>query len=553
MPGYRGIVALQCVLTGLYWVLQPPSLGGSGDAGGGGAAGAAEPVVDSEVLLAASGWLVPAEAAQFALSCAPPPANVRQRVAAMAGGRAGAHVCTLLALPSQRALQLEGGATCAAPAGAPAARLRLAPRTEGELGARAAAAAASPASSFVFSRAPPLTRGAARGDAYTLRSLGGCCVHLRPPSHLRANASCAGAARLRLQWLVTPHAEAPLAPQLAPQPAAAGVPPPARLSLRLLQWNVRDGCGASLPFIAEPERLGGIGAWVRRSGVDVLGLNELNGWSASTFGQLAQAWGLPYSVLLEGATGYHLGLASRWPLALEEANFSAPFHHGVLIGQVAGIRVAVTHLSPADAGARLREAEELVERGRRGGAARGLVLMGDLNTLSPLDTPEHDAIGLAARLAADPALARKFLRPATELGIDYAPMAALLRGGLHDAGHATSQRAARELATLATLAPPPEDSAAGAVDGAAGGVGPSNASSAAARAAARELHNHSVPTLINEDAMHAAPMRLDYALLSPALAASCVVTSRLVRDADTERLSDHYPLLTDLDCSDDDV
>ena len=217
--------------------------------------------------------------------------------------------------------------------------------------------------------------------------------------------------------------------------------------------------------------------------------------------------------------------------------------------------MAVTHLSPADAGARLREAEELVERGRRGGAARGFVLMGDLNTLSPLDTPEHDAIGLAARLAAEPALARKFLRPATELGIDYAPMAALLRGGLHDAGHATSQRAARELAPLAPPPeePPPEDSAAGAVDGAAEGAGPRNASSAAARAAARELHNHSVPTLINEDAMHAAPMRLDYALLSPALAASCEVTSRLVRDAETERLSDHYPLLTDLDCREDAV
>ena len=528
--------------------MQPSSLGGGGaGAGDGGTAGAAEPD-DSEVLLAANGWLVPAEAAQFALSCAPPQANVRQRVAAMAGGRAGAQVCTLLALPSQRALQLDGGTTCATPDGAPAARLRLAPRTPGELGARVAAAAASAATSFVFSRAPPLTRGAARGDAFTLRSLGGCCVHLRPPSHLRAAASCAGAARLRLQWLVTPHAQPPLAPPLAP--AAAGVPPPARLSLRLLQWNVRDGCGASLPFVAEPERLGGIGAWVRRAGVDVLGLNELNGWSASTFGQLARAWGLPYHVLLEGATGYHLGLASRWPLALEEANFSAPFHHGVLICQVAGIRVAVTHLSPADAGARLREAEELVERGRRGGAARGFVLMGDLNTLSPLDTPEHDAIGLAARLAAEPALARKFLRPATELGIDYAPMAALLRGGLHDAGHATSQRAARELAPLAPPPeePPPEDSAAGAVDGAAEGAGPRNASSAAARAAARELHNHSVPTLINEDAMHAAPMRLDYALLSPALAASCEVTSRLVRDAETERLSDHYPLLTDLDC-----
>ena len=70
---------------------------------------------------------------------------------------------------------------------------------------------------------------------------------------------------------------------------------------------------------------------MRRSGVDVLGLNELNGWSASTFGQLARAWGLPYHVLLEGATGYHLGLASRWPLALEEANFMFNGHVRLLM------------------------------------------------------------------------------------------------------------------------------------------------------------------------------------------------------------------------------
>ena len=49
-------------------------------------------------------------------------------------------------------------------------------------------------------------------------------------------------------------------------------------------------------------------------------------------------------------------------------------------------------------------------------------------------------------------------------------------------------------------------------------------------------------------AHYAAAMRLDYALLSPSLARACAVTSGLVRDADTEKLSDHYPLLTDLDC-----
>ena len=43
------------------------------------------------------------------------------------------------------------------------------------------------------------------------------------------------------------------------------------------------------------------------------GLNELNGWTHATFGRLATALGLPHSVLLETTTGYHLGVASRWP------------------------------------------------------------------------------------------------------------------------------------------------------------------------------------------------------------------------------------------------
>jgi len=50
--------------------------------------------------------------------------------------------------------------------------------------------------------------------------------------------------------------------------------------------------------------------------------------------------------------------------------------------------------------------------------------------------------------------------------------------------------------------------------------------------------------------MHAAAMRLDYAMANRVLAERCVVRSALARDAETERLSDHYPLLTDLECED---
>ena len=272
-----------------------------------------------------------------------------------------------------------------------------------------------------------------------------------------------------------------------------------------------------------------------------------------------------------------------------------------------GVHVTVTHLSPADAAARLREARALLERvvSSGGGHAHGTppqphalaasVLMGDLNSLSPLDRGEHAAVGLADRLAADTALARKFLLPAATApsaaatatataiatatataasedesdaagvasaagaAIDYAPMAALIDGGLHDAGHATSLRAAREARAEAEAAEAGGGGAAGArtddpllkaeqEEAEQAGVEAEAEAAAPSTVAPHEEHNHSVPTMINEDFMHAAPMRLDYALLSPALVHACEVSSRLVRDADTERLSDHYPLLTDLDC-----
>ena len=48
--------------------------------------------------------------------------------------------------------------------------------------------------------------------------------------------------------------------------------------------------------------------------------------------------------------------------------------------------------------------------------------------------------------------------------------------------------------------------------------------------------------------MHAAAMRLDYALANRVLTERCAASTWLARDAETEQLSDHYPLVTDLDC-----
>ena len=390
---------------------------------------------------------------------------------------------------------------------------------------------------------------------------GALCVALRQPMHLHAApiGKATACETLRLHMMLFPLPSAEASGSEGGGDKLTWARPAPRLSLRVLQWNVLDGCQQAAP------RLGGIGRWLRRRSVDVVTLNEMNGWSDRSFARLARSWGFGYSAFLETGTGYHLAIASRFPMVVERATAVLPFHHGALLVQIGGLRLCVTHLSPRDATHRLGEAKEILRIEERP-PRRGFALLGDLNTLSPLDADEHTASGLVTRLRADEGLARKFLvkptaapaaavaaaaqLPAADpdavsdgaggtastvapaglfsggwlfggvgasagggtLGssqaIDYAPMRALLDGGLADTGHSSSRRAA---------------------DG-------------------DEVQNHSVPTLINEDVMHAAAMRLDYAMVNAPLNGSCTLSGWITRDAHTERLSDHYPLLVDIDC-----
>lgn len=300
----------------------------------------------------------------------------------------------------------------------------------------------------------------------------------------------------------------------AEAPRAGGV--------RLVQLNVREGT------IDEPGRLAALARFFLRARVDVLSLNEMNGWETEGFARFAARLGFSHARLLETQSGFHLALASRRPFATRLASSARPFHHGVLVvdldllgggaseggggesgagaslaaeeGEEAAsagrLRICVTHLSPASAAARLAEADVLV----RIAAAEPNVpflLLGDLNTLSPLDAPEHARAGLRARLEAQPSLSAKFLNPSGRLA--YGPMGALLGGGLADLGYLSAPGA------------------------------------------------HSVPTTSNTDAMHAAAMRLDYALVNAPLQRLCgCARAAFVRTEETARLSDHFPLLVEL-------
>lgn len=262
--------------------------------------------------------------------------------------------------------------------------------------------------------------------------------------------------------------------------------------MRLIHLNLCDGCAD------DPARLVRIGEWLAGQHADVVTFNELNGWQRPDAGgglridAIARRWGWPEARI--GAvphSDYPVGVMSRRPIDAAQT-VGAPFHHSLLQLRIGDLHVWVAHLTPVDAGRRLDEAGWIARAAQALDAP--LLLVGDLNTLSPLDAPAHRRSGLRDRLQADAALRRKFLRPDGE--IDTAPMRSL-----HAAG-------------LVELRAPGIDQT-------------------------------SVPTPWNRDAAHAAPMRLDHALANAALLERRP-GARIADGLDTAMLSDHYPVIVEL-------
>ena len=258
------------------------------------------------------------------------------------------------------------------------------------------------------------------------------------------------------------------------------------MTVRFLTWNVKTGGSGG--------RLDAMVTLLRRERPDILALQELRGFPGRRMREVAGALGMtPF--LAPSVFGQPVAVLVRPPLRI--VGWSAVrwrLHHAaaaVRVPTTAGqLTVVSTHLNPFSPYRRLREARFLAARHR---PAKGPVLLaGDLNALDP--GTDH-----TARLAA--------------LSAPYAR-----RHRAADGTADTRAIAAFQDAGFVDLWP---------VTGEGSGL--------------------TVPT--TEGGGHefaATGMRLDYLMASRPVAARAA-HARVLRGAEAEYASDHYPLLVDLD------
>lgn len=266
-------------------------------------------------------------------------------------------------------------------------------------------------------------------------------------------------------------------------------------TLKVIQFNVDHG---------GEDRRHNIMLWLRKQEADVVGFCEANGWE-NDFERLARMAGFSESAFFPTSHGYPLAVFSRTPIEII-GRHNDGFERGVLHVQILQHNFFIAHLNAHSSSARSQETallSDLVRNASSENSSQGVIVMGDLNTLSPLDKVFHDNMTLENRpmlealstMGCYTALRRKFLRasqPGERAAFDYEAMQNLLSAELQDISR-------RRIPTEPTLIP------------------------------CDQAKHCTCPHL-----------RLDYMLVTKGLSEG---VAEVVIDNETDVLSDHYPIL----------
>lgn len=262
--------------------------------------------------------------------------------------------------------------------------------------------------------------------------------------------------------------------------------------LRLISYNVWYG------FTEVPERKTIWLAWMKEQDPDIVSLQELNGYTDQKLAEDARHYGHNYSALLK-EEGFPTGITSRYPIE-DIQRIKEGFHHGLLRVRIQGIYIYVIHLHPSNWEIRKSEINQILEDIEGLPSDSKVILAGDFNTFSPLDSAYY-AHGRLEPFFND----RDLLYKEKNLNhgqLDYSVIQEILDFGFID--FEASMR---------------------------------NTS---------HVFSGSFPTLIEKEGEHGDQRRLDYVFASKNLVNN-VKSARIIANDSTNILSDHLPVVVDWD------
>ncbi len=256
--------------------------------------------------------------------------------------------------------------------------------------------------------------------------------------------------------------------------------------MKILFLNIFEGC-------LEVARFNRIINFVKAQNLDLVGLSELNEWSADNFSKVKEfkkRIAMPFVSFCKTSSGFDLAIFSKYKLQNEKL-ITDNFHHGAIKVEIPekNITLIVTHLSYKNEDERLQEVEILKPFFKE-----RTILIGDLNSLSPIDSYNEEEI-----------IPEMKKRQNTKFGVDKLRrevISELMKQRLVDGVKKFSKNF--EYSTPTPSAPE------------------------------------------KEKFIHFIPLRMDYIFVSKDLEKK-LIKAGIIRNSETDNLSDHYPVVAELD------
>lgn len=151
--------------------------------------------------------------------------------------------------------------------------------------------------------------------------------------------------------------------------------------MKLINYNVLHGFNSDSTLENRFIR------WARQQDADIFTFQELNGFTQDRLEELAEKYGHPYAILNTGVT-HPIGITSRYPIVMVQ-QVTTNMWHSYLYGNINGVHVFVTHLSPFEVQRRRADTDRILAHVRLLPTSDKVLIAGDFNALAAADSAHY--------------------------------------------------------------------------------------------------------------------------------------------------------------------
>ncbi len=241
--------------------------------------------------------------------------------------------------------------------------------------------------------------------------------------------------------------------------------------------------------------------WVKQFNPDVVTFQELNGFTYTSLEELGRSYGHPY-VVLQKDWGYPVGMTSKYPITDIEKR-SDDFTFGYIYARIMDYNIFLIHLNPFQYPKRYIQINSVLAQAARIPNKEKIIILGDLNSLSPVDSSIYDVPDRLKNAAKFEKVRNGMYDDNYILNngrFDYSVIGSLYNAGYYDAFQLKNKE----------------------FD-----------------------HTYSTEKYSFREGAFGKKIRIDYIWLNKTLSKKCI-SLNIIKDEVTESLSDHYPLIIEL-------